>query len=218
MKMRSLLVGIIGTGLLMLTPDVVAHGGAGGGNGHGGGSSAGHGGGSWAGRGGGPWGGHGHGVWAGRGGSPWAGRGGGAWAGHGHVAWGGHGHGFNHGRRFFAPGFGFFGYGYPWWWDGYYPYYPSYSYYPYPYYGDPYYGSEYYGNTYYGNPYYENRDPRSSPARALQTTLAQRGYYRGSIDGVWGPETRSAIRSFQAHQGLPVTGQVDGKLIRALRS
>ncbi|HWY93311.1 MAG TPA: hypothetical protein VNY04_10450 [Chthoniobacterales bacterium] len=35
MKMHCLLVGIIGTGLLMLTPDAVAHGGAGGGTGHG---------------------------------------------------------------------------------------------------------------------------------------------------------------------------------------
>jgi hypothetical protein len=34
MKMHCLLVGIIGTGLLMLTPDAVAHGGAGGGTGH----------------------------------------------------------------------------------------------------------------------------------------------------------------------------------------
>ena len=59
MKMRYLLVGIIVTGLLILTPDAVAHGGAGGGAGHGGGHSGGHGGGSWAGRGGGAWGGHG---------------------------------------------------------------------------------------------------------------------------------------------------------------
>ena len=40
----------------------------------------------------------------------------------------------------------------------------------------------------------------------IQAALAQRGYYRGPIDGVWGPETRNAIRSFQAHRGLPVTG------------
>jgi peptidoglycan hydrolase-like protein with peptidoglycan-binding domain len=33
---------------------------------------------------------------------------------------------------------------------------------------------------------------------------------------VMGPETRGAIRSFQAHQRLPVTGQVDSGLVRAL--
>jgi peptidoglycan hydrolase-like protein with peptidoglycan-binding domain len=32
-----------------------------------------------------------------------------------------------------------------------------------------------------------------------------------------GPETRSAIRSFQAHQGLPVTGEIDNRLIDALQ-
>ena len=145
---------------------------------------------------------------------------GGGWGGHGHGAWGGHGHGFHHGGRFFGPGFGFYGFGYPWWWD-----YPGYPYYPYPspYYGDPYYGDPYYGgvydgNTYYGNPYYGNSDPRSSATKALQAALARRGYYHGSVDGALGPETRNAIRSFQAHQGLPVTGQVDGRLIRALQS
>jgi len=227
MKMQFLLAGIVAAGLFASVPGAVAHGGSGGGGGHGGGSWGGHGGGSWGGHGGGSWGGH----------------GGGSWGGHGGGSWGGHGRGFHHGGRFFGPGFGF--YGYPWWWDG---YYPGYAYYPYPYYGDPYYsnpyygnpyygnpsygnpsygnpyygnpyyGSSYYGSAYYGNPYYENRDPRSSATKAVQAALARRGYYRGAIDGALGPETRNAIRSFQAHQGLPVTGQMDGRLIRALQS
>ena len=113
---------------------------------------------------------------------------------------------------------------YPYYGDPYYgnPYYgnPYYGnpYYGNPYYGNPYYGSAYYGSAYYGNPNYENRDPRSSATKAVQAALARRGYYRGSIDGAFGPETRNAIRSFQAHQGLPVTGQMDGRLIRALQS
>jgi Putative peptidoglycan binding domain len=154
---------------------------------------------------------------------------GGGWAGRGH-GWGDRGHGFHHGGRFFGPGFGFYGYGYPWWWDWYYPGYPYYGdpyygdayygnpYYGNPYYGNPYYGNPYYGNAYYGNQYYENRDPRSSATKAIQAALARRGYYRGPIDGALGPGTRNAIRSFQAHQGLPVTGQMDGRLIRALQS
>ena len=83
----------------------------------------------------------------------------------------------------------------------------------YPYYGDPYYGDDYYGDQ-----YYQNDDPRISAIVAAQTALAQRGYYQGPIDGVLGPQTRAAIRSFQAHQGSPVTGQVDDRLIRALQS
>jgi Putative peptidoglycan binding domain len=69
--------------------------------------------------------------------------------------------------------------------------------YGYPWYGYPYYP---YSAPYYGDPYYDS------------------GYYGGPIDGVFGPETRGAIRSFQAHQGLPVTGQVDSRLVRALQS
>jgi hypothetical protein len=183
MKMQVLLASVITVGLFVLAPGAVAHGGSGGGAGHGGGS----------------WGGH---------SGSWAGHGRGPWGGHGHFAWSGHGHRFHHGGRFFGSGFGF--YGYPWWWDWYYPGYP---YYPY-----PYYGSAYYGDTYYGDPYYEYSDPRSAATKALQAALARHGYYRGPIDGALGPETRNAIRSFQAHQGLPVTGQVDGRLIRALHS
>jgi hypothetical protein len=197
MKIQFLLIGLISIALFGSTPVAVAHGRSGGGAGHGGGS----------------WGGHRGGAWGGHGRSAWGGHGHGAWGGHGRVAWGGHGHRFHHGGRFFGPGFGFYGFGYPWWWD-----YPGYSYYPYAsqYYGDRYYGDSYYGDTYYGNRYYGSSDPRAT--KALQAALARRGYYHGSVDGLWVPETRNAIRSFQAHQGLPVTGQVDGRLIRALQS
>jgi peptidoglycan hydrolase-like protein with peptidoglycan-binding domain len=47
---------------------------------------------------------------------------------------------------------------------------------------------------------------------------AGRKRYHGAIDGQMGPETRNAIRSFQAHQGLPVTGLADARLIRALQN
>jgi hypothetical protein len=136
------------------------------------------------------------------------GHGGGGHGGGGNMFHGGwhsggfHGHGrhFFHGR-FFGPGFGFYGYGYPWWdWD--------YAYYPYPYYGD---------DAYYSGPYDSDHDPRFFSTRSIQAALAWRGYYSGRIDGVMGPETRRAIRSFQVHQDLPVTGQIDNGLINALR-
>jgi hypothetical protein len=219
MKMQFLLVSVIGAGLFVLVPGGLAGGGAGHGGGssagHGGGASVGHRGGSWAGHGGNSWGSRGHGGWANHGGGPPGGFHGGSWSRHGRVAWGRHGHGFRHGGRSFGPGFGFYGFGYPWWWD--WPY-PGYAYYPNPdsYYGDPYDGSIYYGNT--DDQPRGNGDARWSSAKALQAELARRGYYHGSIDGMLGPETRNAIRSFQAHQGLPVTGQVDGQLINALQS
>ena len=51
----------------------------------------------------------------------------------------------------------------------------------------------------------------------VQSELSKRGYYQGPIDGVIGAGSRRAIRSFQAEEGLPVTGSIDSKLLRALR-
>jgi lipoprotein-anchoring transpeptidase ErfK/SrfK len=43
----------------------------------------------------------------------------------------------------------------------------------------------------------------------LQLALARQGISCGSIDGLIGPQTRAAVRAFQARESLPVTGQVD---------
>jgi lipoprotein-anchoring transpeptidase ErfK/SrfK len=43
----------------------------------------------------------------------------------------------------------------------------------------------------------------------LQLALVRRGISPGSIDGVMGPQTQSALRAFQFRQGLPVTGRLD---------
>ena len=50
----------------------------------------------------------------------------------------------------------------------------------------------------------------------VQRELRRRGYYRGSIDGDAGPQTRAAIRSYQADRGLSVTGRIDSRLVRSL--
>jgi peptidoglycan hydrolase-like protein with peptidoglycan-binding domain len=42
--------------------------------------------------------------------------------------------------------------------------------------------------------------------RDVQLALAERGLYDGLADGVNGPKTTAAIRSFQQHNGLPVDG------------
>jgi len=119
-----------------------------------------------------------------------------AYTGQGHGNWG-HGdwrhHGYYwHNNWYWYPGFtgiGIYDFGYP------YDYGDSYNY-PQPYYDD-------YGQ--YG------------VAADVQAALARRGYYRGMIDGVIGPQSRHAIEAFQADQGLPVTGQIDAGLLRALR-
>jgi hypothetical protein len=42
--------------------------------------------------------------------------------------------------------------------------------------------------------------------RRVQTVLAQRGLYRGAVDGLFGPATRAAIRRFQEEIGADATG------------
>ena len=94
----------------------------------------------------------------------------------------------------FIGSFGFpswWGWGWgPWWGWGY-----PYGYYGY---GDPYgYGYGYgYGDYGSGNGY----SSRSRVAE-LQHRLARAGYYHGSIDGVLGPQTRRAIRTYERDRG-----------------
>jgi Putative peptidoglycan binding domain len=100
---------------------------------------------------------------------------------------------FRHHHNRFIFVFDFAAFGFPWW-------YPDYYWYP------PYYG---YGPVY---------DPQywTNLAVSVQSGLAQRGYYHGAIDGEIGSGSRQAIRAFQAAQGLPVTGMIDPKLLKAL--
>lgn len=51
---------------------------------------------------------------------------------------------------------------------------------------------------------------------ALQTQLQQAGYYKASIDGIYGPQTVDAVKQLQTESGLPVTGFVDQATQRAL--
>jgi hypothetical protein len=104
---------------------------------------------------------------------------------------------FFHNRRFFF-GFDFVAFGFPYWW------YPDYYTYPFDY------------ASYDYSPVYDYRYWYGLSA-AVQTELARRGYYQGPIDGVIGPGSREAIRSFQQAEGLPVTGLIDPRLLRALK-
>lgn len=51
----------------------------------------------------------------------------------------------------------------------------------------------------------------------LQTLLNAQGYNAGSIDGQFGTQTRTAVRSFQAARGLPADGFPTDTLLQALR-
>jgi hypothetical protein len=108
----------------------------------------------------------------------------------------------NHHHRHNRVSLGFFPYWYPS--GGYYSYgYPDYSY-------------DYYDDYYPDNGYYSGQSDSAGIQVLVQEALARRGYYAGQVDGVIGPETRSAIREFQRDNGLPETGRITPKLLRAL--
>jgi peptidoglycan hydrolase-like protein with peptidoglycan-binding domain len=56
----------------------------------------------------------------------------------------------------------------------------------------------------------------SSTVRNVQQALQNKGYDVGTIDGVMGPRTKSALREFQQQQGLNRSGQLDQPTLSAL--
>lgn len=55
-----------------------------------------------------------------------------------------------------------------------------------------------------------------SSITSIQQALAERGFYRGPIDGIMGPMTEKALAEFQASVGLPHQGYVTIDTLRAL--
>ncbi|MGN1097821.1 MAG: peptidoglycan-binding protein, partial [Clostridia bacterium] len=55
-----------------------------------------------------------------------------------------------------------------------------------------------------------------SEVRQIQTKLKNWGYYTGSIDGVYGWQTESAVRSFQKKNNLTVDGIAGEKTLQAM--
>jgi hypothetical protein len=68
----------------------------------------------------------------------------------------------------------------------------------------------------YGDQDYYGFDTAVSMVGAVQSDLAKQGYYRGVIDGVYGPQTRVAITRYQSNHGLQVTGSLTTATLRSL--
>jgi len=118
-----------------------------------------------------------------------------------------------HRCRFVNGSWFIFDFGFDPWWP-----------YPYDYYADDYYPYEYDpgvyegdGSDYYGQGAYDSSEQYAdSTVASAQGQLARQGYYRGTIDGVFGPETRRAIMRYQGDHGLRVTGSLNTDTVRAL--
>jgi hypothetical protein len=65
---------------------------------------------------------------------------------------------------------------------------------------------------YLGQAGYSSRDVAS----AVQRELARRGFYRGYVDGLLGPQSRRAIYGYQESRGLQPTGTITPSLLRSL--
>jgi peptidoglycan hydrolase-like protein with peptidoglycan-binding domain len=52
--------------------------------------------------------------------------------------------------------------------------------------------------------------------RAVQAQLRTLGFYRGAVDGVWGPGTEAALESFQRGRGRTPDGQLGPATVSAL--
>jgi murein L,D-transpeptidase YcbB/YkuD len=97
-------------------------------------------------------------------------------------------------------------------------FYPYDYWYPYDYYAYDYYPYGYDDNAdYYGQGVYDSSEQYAdSTVAAAQEQLARQGYYRGQIDGAFGPETRRAIMRYQSDHGLRVTGTINTDTLRVL--
>ena len=57
---------------------------------------------------------------------------------------------------------------------------------------------------------------RGDEVRLIQTKLKRWGYYNGSIDGIYGSQTLSAVKWFQSKNGLTVDGIAGTKTLNAM--
>ncbi len=140
---------------------------------------------------------------------------------YGHVGYYGHG-GHHYGRYYYLGGIPYFypffdyGFGYPYGYGGFYG----------GGFGGPYGGTAEDGA--YEGRVSSDRDREGNGNReegkqsgpslpsAVQRQLAKRGYYKGSVDGQFGPASRDALSRFQKSQDLKPTGRIDEDTLDAL--
>ncbi|MBR2376795.1 MAG: spore cortex-lytic enzyme [Clostridia bacterium] len=61
-----------------------------------------------------------------------------------------------------------------------------------------------------------NSSSSSQDVKLVQQKLKNWGYYKGKVDGIYGSQTKSAVRLFQKRNGLKVDGIVGNKTLAAM--
>ena len=56
------------------------------------------------------------------------------------------------------------------------------------------------------------------PIASVQRSLQEQQFYFGEVNGQLDEETRAALRRYQIHQGIPVSGELDTNTLQALQS
>ncbi|MBI3515800.1 MAG: peptidoglycan-binding protein [Proteobacteria bacterium] len=54
--------------------------------------------------------------------------------------------------------------------------------------------------------------------RRAQATLREQGLYRGAIDGIAGPKTKTVLAQYQRRNGMPASGMLDGQTLAQLEN
>jgi peptidoglycan hydrolase-like protein with peptidoglycan-binding domain len=55
---------------------------------------------------------------------------------------------------------------------------------------------------------WSQREPSPERYQEIQQALAAKGYYKGPVNGTWGPESAEALRRFQSDQNLVADGKI----------
>jgi hypothetical protein len=64
--------------------------------------------------------------------------------------------------------------------------------------------------------YYAQMQPTPDRYKEIQQALADRGYFKGNVDGTWGATSTDALKRFQHDQSLAEEGKIDALSLTAL--
>lgn len=65
-------------------------------------------------------------------------------------------------------------------------------------------------------PHYAQQQPGPERYREIQQALADKGYFRGPVDGTWGPDSMDALKRFQTDQNVDADGKISALSLIAL--